>query len=133
MEPTDKWTFYLDDAEQACVEQFDTKEEALAAGMEAARLDDADTITVGIINEFYPWASNHVDELLEGLQDDAAEEASEYADTWLDYIDPDDKARLEHYLDAAFLRWLDEYPQYKPNFFTVSDTVTYDKEGEPLD
>ncbi len=108
---------------------FDSKEAALKSGMEEAKRERADTITIGRVEEFVP----DVRVFVEDLQDQAYDDAGEYAETWLADVTDDDFDDLENILDAAFTRWLDRHPEYKPNFYTLTDTETFNKGGDPID
>lgn len=129
MQPTDKWNYYLDDDDITCMDFFDSKEAALKAGMEEVKRERADTITVGRVEEFVP----DVRVFVEDLQDQAYDDAGEYAETWLADVTDDDFDDLENILDVAFTRWLDRHPEYKPNFYTLTDTETFNKGGDPIE
>lgn len=133
MYPTNKWNYYLDDDDVTCMDFFDSKEAALEAGMEEAKRERADTITVGRVEEFVPDAGRYSDLLIDDLRDQAYDEGGEYAETWLAYVTDKDFDDLENILDAAFTRWLDRHPEYKPNFYTLTDTETFNKGGDPID
>ena len=133
MQPTDKWNYYLDDDDCTCVDFFDSKEAALKAAMEDAKSGCVDTITVGRVQKFVPDVSVYTSLLMEALQDQAYDVAGEYAETWLADVTDGDLKDLDDILDAAFTHWLDRHPEYKPNFYTLTDTETFDKGGEPLD
>lgn len=64
-----------------------------------------------------------VDDVVKALED-----ISRLAD-----VTDDDFDDLENILDAAFTRWLDRHPEYKPNFYTLTDTETFNKGGDPID
>lgn len=133
MQPTDKWNYYLDDDDVTCVDFFDSKEAALKAAMEEAKSGCVDTITVGRVQKFVPDVSVYTSFLMEDLQDQAYDEAGEYAETWLADVTDKDFDDLENILDAAFTRWLDRHPEYKPDFYTLTDTETFNKGGDPID
>ena len=123
MQTTDKWNYYLDDDDCTCMDLFDSKEAALKAGMEEAKSGWAETITVGRVKEFVPDVRVFASFLIDALQDQAYDDGGEYAETWL----------AEDILDAAFTHWLDRHPEYKPNFYTLTDTETFNKGGDPID
>lgn len=133
MQPTDKWNYYLDDDDCTCVDFFDSKEAALKAGMEEAKRERADTITVGRVEEFVPDVRIYTSFLVEDLQNQAYGDAGDYAETWLADVTDKDFDDLENILDAAFTHWLDRHPEYKPNFYTLTDTETFNKGGDPID
>lgn len=133
MQPTDKWNYYLDDDDVTCMDFFDSKEAALKAGMEEAKRERADTITVGRVEEFVPDAGRYSDLLIDDLRDQAYDEGGDYADDWLDDVNNDDFEDLGNLLDDAVKRWLDRHPEYKPNFYTLTDTETFNKGGDPID
>jgi hypothetical protein len=131
MKPNGKWSFYLDDEDYGCQDWFDDENDALIAGMEEAKKQDANTIMVGKVNTFRPAAGDYADDLLEYLQDAACDECG--AEDWLDDVTHADLRDLGVFLDDAFVRWLDKHPEYKPGFYTLTDLRLFDKEGEPLD
>lgn len=133
MQPTDKWNYYLDDNDCTCMDFFDSKEAALKAGMEEAKRERADTITVGRVEEFVPDAGRYSYLLIDDLRDQAYDEGGDYADDWLDDVNNDDFEDLGNLLDDAVKRWLDRHPEYKPNFYTLTDTETFNKGGDPID
>lgn len=131
MKPNGKWSFYLDDEDYGCQDWFDDENDALIAGMEEAKKQDANTIMVGKVNTFRPAAGGYADDLLEYLQDAACDECG--AEDWLDDVNNDDFEDLGNFLDDAVKRWLDRHPEYKPNFYTLTDTKTFNKGGDPID
>ena len=70
---------------------------------------------------------------MEALQNQAYDVAGEYAETWLADVTDGDLKDLDDILDAAFTHWLDRHPEYKPNFYTLTDTKTFNKGGNPID
>ncbi len=133
MQTTNKWNYYLDDDDCTCMDLFDSKEAALKAGTEEAKRERADTITVGRVEEFVPDVRIYTSFLVEDLQNQAYDDAGEYAETWLADVTDKDFDDLENILDAAFTHWLDRHPEYKPNFYTLTDTETFNKGGDPID
>lgn len=133
MQITDKWNYYLDDDDCTCMDFFDSKEAALKAGMEEAKRERADTITVGRVEEFVPDAGRYSYLLIDDLRDQAYDEGGDYADDWLDDVNNDDFEDLGNLLDDAVKRWLDRHPEYKPNFYTLTNTEKFDEGGNPID
>ena len=128
MKPNGKWSFYLDDADYVCQDWFASKNDALAAGIKAAKREGADTITVGAVYTYRPAAGDYTDDLLEFLQNDAWAECG--AEDWLDDVTRADKRDLGKILDDAFMRWLDNHPEHTPRFYTLTDLKIFNKEGE---
>lgn len=62
--------------DKACQDWFDDENDALIAGMEEAKRQDAHTIVIGKVNTFHPAAGDYAGDLLEYLQDAACEECS---------------------------------------------------------
>jgi hypothetical protein len=133
MQTTDKWNYYLDDDDCTCMDLFDSKEAALKAGMEEAKSGWAETITVGRVKEFVPDVRVFASFLIDNLQDQAYDDGGEYAETWLADVTDGDLKDLEDILDAAFTHWLDRHPEYKPNFYTLTNEGKFDKGGNPID
>lgn len=48
MKPNGKWSFYLDDEDYVCQGWFDDENDALIAGIEEAKRQDANTIMAGL-------------------------------------------------------------------------------------
>lgn len=66
----------------------------------------------------------------ENQEDD---EAGECAENWLSDVTDDALKDLDAVLDTAFTSWFDRHPEYKPNFYTLTDTETFNKGGDPID
>ena len=120
MKKTNKWTYALGDEENYNGIFFDSKEDSLYEAMQEARLDDVLTVWAGQVEQFQPVLAI-TDELFYQLQEQAYEEADDYSIGCLDNVTKDDQDELDEAIKTCFIDWLNAHPEYKPNFFTVTD------------
>ncbi|MDT2635497.1 hypothetical protein P7D52_07950 [Enterococcus dongliensis] len=127
-----KWMCSLkEDIWKAC-DYFDTKEEAIKAGLESAHrfncnpdteyLDDEMGSTPDeVVTEFLVGQINAsavpfcVDTLIENVQESAYDEGGEWADTYLDDVTKEDREELENLVFDWFIR-----NDYLPRWYTIS-------------
>lgn len=125
MEATNKWAYALGDEENYNDTFFDSKEAALDEAMDEARLDDVSTVYVGQVELFRP-AVSITEELFDQLQDQAYDEGGDYSIGWLDDVTKADEEELNHIIEVCFFAWLSKHPEYKPKFFTITNSKTYE-------
>lgn len=128
MQATKYWTNPVDNDEVFGPAEFETKEEALEDGMKWAREDNGKTVYVGRVNCFKPDITSYTGELLYGLQNDAEVEAGEQSAGYLKNVTDEDYNELCEMLQAAYDRWEKKHPEYKPDFFTVTDVEEFQVE-----
>ena len=101
---------------------FDSYDEALQAAKDA-NLDEYhdDRYEVVYIGECI-WYKPHVsaDNVIEAIQDDAYDQAGDFAINYLDDVTKEHRNKLESLLTGIFNIWAKDYG-YKPSFFTVEN------------
>lgn len=135
---TKLWSYSVTDDHYFSGEKYRTKKEAINAALqEAEALEITEgIIQIGQVNEFIPVI--FAEEVITSLQNQADDEAGEYSYYYLNSILDKHLNELQEKLQAAFDEWEDEHPEYKPNFYTVSNIEEFDletlrKEGVPDD
>jgi urocanate hydratase len=120
MSRNNKWTYELYSEEYwTSGEDFDTKEEAIEAGKEAA-LDEEEisSFYVGQIKDFIPKINTW--RITDDLMEDAAEQCGKASDSFLDGITEEQRQRLSELLDEALSKWLDETNNH-PDFYGIDN------------
>ena len=101
---------------------FDSYDEALQAAKDA-NLDEYhdDRYEVAYIGECV-WYKPHVDadNVIEAVQDEAYDQAGDFAIDYLDDVTKEHRDKLESLLTGIFNIWAEDYG-YKPSFFTVEN------------
>lgn len=128
MQATKYWTNSVDMMRWFGPAEFETKEEALEDGMKLAREDNGKNVYVGRVNYFKPDITSYTGELLYGLQNDAEVEAGELSAGYLENVTDKDYNELCEMLQAAYDEWENKHPEYKPDFFTVTDVEEFQVE-----
>lgn len=122
-EKTPYWTYYLNDESGFVPFQYPSKEDALKAAMEDAEIEGAERVFIGRINEYIPTVD--AESVTNQIQSDGADAAAESDTSWpfeyLADVDGDDLYELEEMLTEAYRKWEDKHPEYKPDFYTVTD------------
>ena len=98
-----QWSYSLD--EETCWATYDTKEEAIAAGIEDAKTEGYSAVYVGKCEFYYPEIDE--DHLLDVIRQRAYEsEFGEYSDGWLENTTIEEGRALGRMLNDAFHEWL---------------------------
>lgn len=99
-------------------DSFDTKEEAIRAGLEYYFDTECeqDYYEVGQIGLHVPHIN--IDWLIDNLRDDAYEQSGEAADSWLDKVPKDKQEELSNRMNEVLLNWLQEVNEI-PSFGTM--------------
>jgi hypothetical protein len=123
MSRNNKWTYELYNEENwSTNEDFNTKEEAIEAGKEAA-LDEEEIALfyVGKIVDYEPNVNAYrvVDDLIE----DAAEQCGEVSDSFLDNVTKEQYKLLSEILDDVLYQWL-RATNNQPNFYRIVNVET---------
>lgn len=122
-EKTPWWTYSLNDESGFMPFQYVSKEDALKAAMEDAEIEESDRVYIGRINEYIPTVD--AESVINQVQFDGADAAAEEDVSWpfecLDKVADDDFDELEYMLTEAYRKWEDKHPEYKPDFYTVTD------------
>jgi hypothetical protein len=122
-----KWTYELYNEEHwSCNEEFDTREEAIEAGKEAA-LDDGEITSfyIGRIVDFIPHVNPY--RIIDDLVEDTGEECGEVSDSFLDTVTKEQILRLGEMLDKTLNEWLDE-TNNQPRFYMLRSVDTIEVE-----
>lgn len=113
----DRWCYSLNGDEYEGF--YDSKEDAIEAGNEAACDADLNTFWVGKAEKtFVP--SVDVDYLLERLYDRATEEGGEHAESYLNGVTKEQEAELEEKMNEVLNEWLNKHGQ-EVNFYSVTN------------
>jgi len=118
-----KWTYELYNEEVwSSDEEFDTKEEAIIAGKEAALDDDEITsFYVGQIKSFVP--SVDVGRIIDDIGEEAYEQCGEFGEEYLWHLPIEEINKLEELLNEALNKWLNE-TNNEPTFYTLRNVET---------
>lgn len=123
-----KWMFDLNNSEIWRGEEFDTREEAIAAGkdeliaLNKARKENGDkaakTFQVGQIAEVAP-AGVDVDYILENVAENTAN-GMEVGEDYLNNVTQKHSEELEQKLNDVLFAWMKKYG-YEPDFFSIEN------------
>lgn len=96
--------------------------------LEDERLSKADfldnvEITIREIRFFEP--SINADKVLDGIAVEAYDYGGEFAEGYLENVKRDHKDELSELLNKTLYKWLEKYPQYKPDFYRVVSIHRY--------
>ena len=122
-EKTPYWTYSLND--ESCLISFEyaSKGQAINAAMEDAEIEKSDRVFIGRINVYMPTVD--AESVINQMQSDGADAAAESDTSWpfeyLADVDINDLYELEEMLSIAYRKWEDKHPEYKPDFYTVTD------------
>lgn len=97
---------------------FATKEDAIGEAKECITEDDGSVIYVGQVKEVTVGVP--VDWLLDQLGEQACEQAGEYAQDFLSYVNREHQFELEEQLNKVLLTWMKKN-NYEPNFWSVDN------------
>lgn len=126
-EKTPWWTYSLNDESGFGLSQYASKEDALKAAMEDAEIEESDRVYIGQINVYMPTVD--AESVTNQIQSDGADAAAESDTSWpfeyLADVDGDDLYELEEMLTEAYRKWEDKHPEYKPDFYTVTDVEEF--------
>lgn len=126
-EKTPWWTYSLNDESGFGLSQYPLKEDALKAAMEDAEIEKSDRVYIGRINEYMPTVD--AESVINQIQSDGADAAAESDTSWpfeyLADVDINDLYELEEMLSIAYRKWEDKHPEYKPDFYTVTDVEEF--------
>lgn len=126
-EKTPWWTYSLNDESGFGLSQYPLKEDALKAAMEDAEIEKSDRVYIGRINEYIPTVD--AESVINQIQSDGADAAAESDTSWpfeyLADVDINDLYELEEMLSIAYRKWEDKHPEYKPDFYTVTDVEEF--------
>lgn len=113
-----KWCYSFN--EEHFEETFETKEEAIEEALWYYKDDklDQDFIWVGQTKSIRLGVDTY--QIIEGLQEEAYEQAGEVAENFLHNIKPDDMKELEESLNKALFAWMDKF-KHNPRFYTVEN------------
>lgn len=138
MRETKLWSYSVNDDTYFGGDKCSSRQEAIQAALqEAAALKITEgIIRIGQVNEFVPVI--YAEDIITNLQNQADDEAGEYSYYYLNSMLDKHLNELQEKLQAAFDKWEDEHPEYKPNFYTVRNIEEFDletlrKEGVPDD
>lgn len=122
-EKTPWWTYSLNEESGFGLSQYASKEDALKAAMEDAEIEESDRVYIGRINVYMPTVD--AESVINQMQSDGADAAAESDTSWpfeyLADVDINDLYELEEMLSIAYRKWEDKHPEYKPDFYTVTD------------
>lgn len=122
-EKTPWWTYSLNDESGFMPFQYPSKEDALKAAMEDAEIEESERVYIGRINVYMPTVD--AESVINQMQSDGADAAAESDTSWpfeyLADVDINDLYELEEMLSIAYRKWEDKHPEYKPDFYTVTD------------
>lgn len=122
-EKTPWWTYSLNEESGFGLSQYASKEDALKAAMEDAEIEKSDRVYIGQINVYMPTVD--AESVINQMQSDGADAAAESDTSWpfeyLADVDINDLYELEEMLSIAYRKWEDKHPEYKPDFYTVTD------------
>lgn len=122
-EKTPWWTYSLNDESFLISFEYASKGQAINAAMEDAEIEGAERVFIGRINEYIPTVD--AESVTNQIQSDGADAAAESDTSWpfeyLADVDGNDLYELEEMLSIAYRKWEDKHPEYKPDFYTVTD------------
>ena len=99
-------------------EEYNTKEEAIAAAGNDHALESGQKFWVGRIGEYKPIVD--ADVVIEHMAEQALDEHGEVAEGWMDTIPGDQVIELEKALTETWNLWADKHG-YQPKFFPLED------------
>lgn len=138
MRETQLWSYSVNDDTYFVGDKCSSRKEAIQAalqGADALKISEG-IIRIGQVNEFVPVV--YAEDIITNLQNQADDEAGEFSWDYLNDISDKHLNELQENLQAAFNCWIQKHPEYKPNFYTVSNVEEFDletlrKEGVPDD
>lgn len=96
---------------------LNTKEEAIEEA-KSEYGDDYNVIYVG--QAVRPNTSVSADHLIDEIYESVRDECGEYAEGYLERVDPKDQSILEERINEVVGKWLKEF-KYEPTFYTVTN------------
>lgn len=125
MVQTGKYAYSVDSEGMNYVGCYDNYDEAVEAAIKEANAlnkDDSNSVVkvfVGEMMKFVPRVN--VCSVIEDMQKIASDEAGEWADDYLEYINKEELKLLETMLTETFNEWAKK-TKNEPNFFTIEGT-----------
>lgn len=117
------WTYSLDNELSFLPFPYTSKGQAINAAMEDAEIEGAKRVYIGRLSEYIPTVD--AESVINQVQFDGADAAAESDTSWpfeyLDDVDIGDLYELEEMLSIAYRKWEDRHPEYKPDFYTITD------------
>ncbi|UUV46501.1 hypothetical protein [Bacillus phage vB_BanS-Thrax3] len=100
--------------------EFETKKDAIAEAIFYLKEedDDRDYIYIGISQEI--GLGVNASQIIEDLQEQAYDQAGDYADSFLTRVPREQEELLEARMNEVLHDWLKDF-NHKPNFWTVVD------------
>lgn len=122
-----KWMFNLDDNEIWQGDEFDTKEEAIKAGIEELEKPEnegyySNNFQVGQITEV-PVSGVDVESILDNVAENTTCECGEVGEGYLYDIADEHLNELEQKLNDVLFAWMEKY-DYEPDFYIIENTET---------
>ncbi|WP_257129840.1 hypothetical protein [Bacillus cereus] len=119
-----KWMYNLNDAEAWTSDEFDTKEEAIAAAKEEIALIEklegiphGDIFRIGQVELYNPMIN--VD-FISQLEEQAYDECGEVAEGWLEDVDEKQKQTLDSQIQEVITKWLEDIGK-TPGFGSIEN------------
>ncbi|AOZ62433.1 hypothetical protein SBP8a_183 [Bacillus phage SBP8a] len=116
LEQLGKWTFNDKDYDSWNHDHFETREEAIVAGLHHAKEEAWDSLFVGKVVE--PSISICGDHAIDEAYDQAVEQAGEFADSFMSYVKLEQRFELGDMLTEVFHEWMKKH-NLEPTFFTI--------------
>lgn len=117
----EKWLYQFGNNEiwMQC-EEFDTKEEAIQAGLEEIEKDESlrDSLLYVGQKEKVHTSSIDIDSLLENVAENTICELSEVGEDYLMDVSIEAQDELEEKLNDVFFKWIEKY-NYEPKFYKI--------------
>jgi hypothetical protein len=101
---SEKWTYNVFDDDIWSNDDYETKEDAIKHGREAALNEENDCFFVGQIVPFIPSINAYA--VLDGISENACEECGESGHDYLTCVDKKDVEKLEEQLNEVLNKWL---------------------------
>jgi hypothetical protein len=101
---SEKWTYNVFDDDNWSNDDYETKEEAIKHGREAAPGEGNDCFFVGQIVPFVPSVDAYA--VLDGISEKACEECGESGHDYLTCVKKKDVEKLEAQLNKVLNKWL---------------------------
>lgn len=107
----------LEDARKEIEYMIDSREEGYKVVL-------PERVFVGECEIYHPSLLSCGYDVIESIQQDAADEGGEWAEGYLDDVTTEQREELEERLDVVFNAWLEKYNLY-PNFYSIPAYDTY--------
>lgn len=125
---------YSIDEERYAADEYDTRDDALAAGRSDATDDDREDATIWTAVPMKPTIGTFlrgrfVEYLLDQVVEEAGEECGEFAEDWMVKLPHDIVSDLEVRLGKLLEEWATQWGQ-QPSFFTVDQVQEHPPEPQ---